>query len=70
VRYTEINLLGVYVAPIAPMIVAAWVVLIPLRRAADRFGLMRYVWHPALFLFAAYLVLLSTIVLLAGRIAQ
>ena len=49
-RYTEINLFGVYVAPIAPMIVAGWVLLIPLRRVADRFGLLRYVWHPALFL--------------------
>jgi protein AaeX len=69
-RYTEINLFGVYVAPIAPMIVAAWVLLIPLRRAADRFGLLRYVWHPALFLFAVYLVVLSAIVLVAGRIGQ
>jgi hypothetical protein len=65
-RYTEINLLGVYVAPIAPMIIAAWVVLIPLRRIADRFGLLRHVWHPALFLFAVYLTLLSAIVLLVG----
>lgn len=67
-RYTEINLFGVYVAPIAPMIIAAWVLLIPVRRFADRFGLLRYVWHPALFLFAVYLVLLSAIVLLAARI--
>ena len=69
-RYTEINLFGVYVAPIAPMIVAAWVLLIPLRRIADRFGLLRYVWHPALFLFAVYLIVLSAIVLVAGRIGQ
>jgi len=67
-RYTELNLLGVYVAPIAPMMVAAWVLLIPVRRLADRFGLLRYVWHPALFVFAVYMVLLSAIVLLAGRI--
>jgi protein AaeX len=67
-RYTEVNLFGVYVAPIAPMMVAAWVMLIPLRRVADRFGVLRHVWHPALFLFAAYLVLLSAIVLLAGRV--
>lgn len=67
-RYTEINLFGVYVAPIAPMLVAAWLVLLPLRRLADRFGLMRHVWHPALFLLAFYLVLLSAIVLLVGRI--
>jgi protein AaeX len=67
-RYAEINLFGVYIAPIAPMIVAAWVLLIPLRRVANRFGLLRYVWHPALFLFAVYLTLLSAIVLLAGGI--
>ena len=68
-RYSEINLLGVYVAPIAPMMVAAWVLLIPVRRLADHFGLLRYVWHPALFVFAVYMVLLSAIVLLVGRIA-
>jgi hypothetical protein len=66
--YTEIDLLGVYVAPIAPMIVGAWVLLIPVRRLADRFGMLRLVWHPALFLFAVYLILLSAIVLLVGRI--
>jgi protein AaeX len=67
-RYAEVNLFGVYVAPIAPMLVAAWVLLLPLRRAADRFGLLRYVWHPALFLFAVYLILLTAIVLLAGEV--
>jgi hypothetical protein len=69
VRYAEINLFGVYIAPIAPIIVAAWVLLIPLRRLVDRFELLRYVWHPALCLFAIYLILLSMIVLLTGRIA-
>jgi hypothetical protein len=69
VRYTEVNLFGVYVAPIAPMIVVAWLLLLPLRRVADRFGLLRYIWHPALFLLAFYLVLLSFIVLLIGWIA-
>jgi hypothetical protein len=68
-KYTEINLFGVYIAPIAPMIVAALAFLIPLRRLADHFGLLRYVWHPALCLFAIYLIVLSTIVLLVGRIA-
>jgi hypothetical protein len=46
VRFTEINLFGVYVAPISVMMVAAWVVTIGLRRFAARFGLLRYVWHP------------------------
>ena len=30
----------------------AWFVTIALRRVASRFGLLRYVWHPALFVFA------------------
>jgi protein AaeX len=64
VRFTEINLFGVYVAPISVMMVAAWVVTVGLRRFAARFGLLRYVWHPSLFVFAGYLVVLSAIVLL------
>jgi len=68
VRYTEINLLGVYVAPIAPMLLVAWILLLPLRRLGDHFGLLRYVWHPALFLFAVYLILLGAFVLLARKI--
>ncbi|HEY6441623.1 MAG TPA: DUF1656 domain-containing protein [Acetobacteraceae bacterium] len=68
-RYAEIDLLGVYVAPISLMIVAAWLLLLPVRRLAEHFGLLRFVWHPALFVFAVYTILLSMIVLLAGRIA-
>ena len=68
-RYAEIDLLNVYVAPIALMIVAAWLLILPIRRYAERFGLLRFVWHPALFMFAVYAILLSGIVLLAGRIA-
>jgi protein AaeX len=65
-RFTEINLFGVYVAPISLMLVAAWIVTIALRRVAARFGLLRHVWHPALFAFAVYLILLSSMVLLAA----
>ena len=62
-RFTEINLFGVYVAPMSLMMVAAWVVTISLRRFAARFGLLRYVWHPSLFVFAVYMIVLSSIVL-------
>ena len=62
-RFTEINLLGVYVAPISVMMVAAWVVTIGLRWFTARFGLLRYVWHPALFVFSVYMIVLSSIVL-------
>jgi hypothetical protein len=66
-RFNEINLFGVYVAPMSLMMVAAWVVTIGLRRLAARFGLMRYVWHPALFVLAVYMIVLSSIVLVTAR---
>ena len=66
-RFTEINLFGVYVALIAVMMVAAWVVTIGLRRFAARFGLSRYVWHPSLFVFAVSTIVLSSMVLVAAR---
>jgi protein AaeX len=66
VRFTEINLFGVFVAPISVMLVAAWVVTIGLRRFAARFGLLRYVWHPSVFAFAIYMIVLSSMVLLVA----
>ena len=66
-RFVEINLFSVYVAPISLMLVAAWVVTIALRRAAARFGLLRHVWHPALFVFAVYIIVLSSIALAVQR---
>jgi hypothetical protein len=65
--FAEVNVFGVYVAPISLMMVAAWLVLIALRRVADHFGLLRHVWHPALFVFAVYMIVLSSIVLIAAR---
>jgi hypothetical protein len=64
VRFSEVNLFGVYVAPMSVIMVVAWLATIALRRVADRFDLLRYVWHPALFVFAVYMILLSSIVLL------
>jgi len=66
-RFTEIDLFGVYVAPISVLMVAAWLLTIALRRVAGRFGLMRYVWHPAMFVFAVYLIVLSSTVLIVVR---
>ncbi len=66
-RFVEVDLFGVYVAPISVMMMAAWLVLIALRRVADHFGLLRHVWHPALFVFACYMIVLSSIVLIIAR---
>jgi Protein of unknown function (DUF1656) len=64
--FTEINIFGVYVAPISMLMLAAWIITIVLRRVANRYGLMRYVWHPALFVFSIYLIVLSSITLVVG----
>ena len=66
-KFVEINVLGVYVAPISVLMIAAWFVTIGLRRAAARFGLLHYVWHPALFVFNIYIIVLSLMVLFIAR---
>jgi hypothetical protein len=67
VRFAEFNLFGVYVAPISIMIIEAWLVTIVLRRVAGRWGLLRYVWHPALFVFAMYITVLSSFILIFSK---
>ncbi len=66
-RFHEIDILGVYVAPISVMLIAAWFVTIACRRIAASYGLLRYVWHPALFVFTVYMIVLSVMVLIAAR---
>jgi Na+-transporting NADH:ubiquinone oxidoreductase subunit NqrB len=60
-RFNEIDLLGVYVSPVAVMLVAAWVLLLGVRRVLDVTGLMRHLWHPALAGLAIYVMILSAI---------
>jgi hypothetical protein len=65
--FAEIDLFGVYVAPISVMMVAAWLVTIALRQLANHFGVLGYVWHPALFMFAVYIIVLSSWILIVAR---
>jgi hypothetical protein len=66
-KFFEINLFGVYVAPISLLMIAAWLVIVASGRVAARFGLLRPVWHPALFVFSVYIIVLSSMVLLIAR---
>jgi len=66
-RFVEIDLFGVYVAPISVLLVAAWLVTIGLRRAAARLGLFHQVWHPTLLVFAVYVIVLASMTLVAAR---
>jgi hypothetical protein len=67
--FPEVDIFGIYVAPIAILMLMAWLLLVFIRRIAYRLGFFTYeVWHPALFNAALYLILLSGLVLaLAGR---
>ena len=64
-HFVEVDLFGVYVAPLAPMMVIAYAILFALRWCGLETGLLQRVWHPALFQVALYLAILSAIVLLA-----
>ena len=64
--FAEVDLFGVYVAPISITMVAAWLVTIALGRIANRFGVFRYTWHPNLLVFAVYIIVLSAWILVAS----
>jgi hypothetical protein len=57
------NLFGVYIAPFVPMVIIAWIVIGSLLRLANSVGLSRWVWHPALFNFAVYVIVLYVVAL-------
>ncbi|MBY0319987.1 MAG: DUF1656 domain-containing protein [Reyranella sp.] len=65
--FTEVDLFGVYVAPISLMMLAAWLVTAALRSTLGHFGLLRFIWHPALFLFSVYIIVLACITLVKAR---
>jgi hypothetical protein len=60
---TDLNLVGVYVAPFVPMAIASALITLALLRVADRFGIARHVWHPPLFNSAVYVIVLSIVVI-------
>jgi hypothetical protein len=66
-KFFEIDLFGVYVAPISLLMVMAWIVTVASRRLASRFDLLRHVWHPALFVFSVYIIVLSSMVLVIAH---
>jgi protein AaeX len=66
--FVEVDVLGVYIAPIVPMMVLAFGITLALRWVAVSAGLFRWIWHPALFEFSVYLIVLTVIVLTVGSL--
>ena len=69
-RFAEVDLFGLYVAPISLLMMVAWVVTIGLRRLAVQVGLFRWVWHPALLVFAIYVITLSSLTFVASHVPR
>ena len=66
--FVEINVFGVLISPIVPLIVVAFAISMVLRWAAVEFGWVRRIWHPALFEFSIFLIVLTTTVLTFGTL--
>jgi protein AaeX len=60
---SEIDVGGIYVAPIVVYAVAAIPLFLILRLVLGRLGILRNIWRPALFELAAYVTLLSLLIL-------
>jgi hypothetical protein len=65
--FAEVDLFGVYVAPMALMMLAAWLTTAGVRVVLGQLGLLRFVWHPALFLLSIYVIVLACITLILAR---
>jgi protein AaeX len=66
--FVEINVFGVLISPIVPLIVFAFAISMVLRWAAVEFGWVRRIWHPALFEFSIFLIVLTATVLTFGTL--
>ena len=66
--FVEINVFGVLISPIVPLMVVAFAITMVLRWAAVEFGWVRRIWHPALFEFSIFLIVLTTTVLTFGTL--
>jgi hypothetical protein len=65
-RLTDVDLFGVLISPLVPMMLAAFLVVAAVRRGMLLAGWMPRVWHPALFDLSLYVIVLCVIVLFAG----
>jgi protein-S-isoprenylcysteine O-methyltransferase Ste14 len=65
----ELNIDGVFVAPLAVWAVAALGVNLVLRQVLIRVGLYRVVWHPALFDTALFVILWALVAALSAHLS-
>lgn len=64
----ELNLYGLFVSPLLLWVLAALPATALLRRALRRVGVYRAVWHPPLFDFAVFVIVLGAVAALISAI--
>jgi len=66
--FVEIDVFGVLISPFMPLMAVAFAITMTLRWIAVKFGWVRRIWHPALFEFSVFLIVLTITVLLFGSL--
>jgi hypothetical protein len=66
--FVEIDLFGVLIPPLVPLIVLTFTITMALRWLAVATGWARQVWHPALFEFSVFLIILAATVLIVSHL--
>ena len=66
--FVEIDVFGVFISPIVPLIVIAFAITMVVRLVAVELGWVRGIWHPALFEFSVFLIILTATVLTFGTL--
>ena len=69
-HFIEVDLFGVHIAPLAPMMVVAYLLCFALCWCGLETGLLQRVWHPALFQVTLNIVIPSAIILGAYAIGM
>ena len=66
--FVEIDVFGVLISPLVPLMALAAALTLALRIIMTEAGLMRRIWHPALFEFSIFLIVLTAAVLILGNL--
>ncbi|PSJ53206.1 DUF1656 domain-containing protein [Pseudaminobacter soli (ex Li et al. 2025)] len=66
--FVEIDVFGVLISPLVPLMALAAAITVALRVVMTELGLMRHIWHPALFEISMFLILLTAAVLILASL--
>jgi hypothetical protein len=66
--FVEVDLFGVLIPPFVPLMALAFAITMAMRWLLGELGWNRRIWHPALFEFSVFLIVLAATVMLFGAL--